>query len=273
MKRFFFIFSAFCVSSLVSCQHLGGLLSDEDAHEIGQVIWFNEASKREDLLVFWNKYEPFPSLGIGHNIWFPEGQEFEHKQMFPSLCDYLQEHDIELPQWLEQAKDTGAPWQTREEFYDDAVRRQELRNLLVTTMPLQTHFMVTNFKLEMPKILYEAKVKDCEKIVSNVYKLEASKLGLYALIDYLNFKGSGIKNKENGWGLLQVLSAMPEEVEEAKVNKAFAASAALILAKRIHNSGPEYNDIRWLDGWMNRIAGYADPGIFERVAAIEPQFG
>ena len=35
----------------------------------------NEAGQRRELLVHWNKNESFPSLGIGHNIWFLDGQE------------------------------------------------------------------------------------------------------------------------------------------------------------------------------------------------------
>ena len=60
------------------------------------------------------------------------------------------------------------------------------------------------------------------------------------LIDYLNFKGSGLDPKEqsNGqrWGLLQVLIDMPDSLTEDKVNQAFTISAIKILVALVQNS-------------------------------------
>ena len=119
-----------------------GALSALEIEKIGMQIWYNEAAGKEELLVFWNQNEEFPSLGIGHNIWLPVGQKAKFNQGFPILCDYLIQHGVRLPDWLYQAKKTGAPWQTRDHFYQDYARRHELRQLLVKTVALQTQFMI-----------------------------------------------------------------------------------------------------------------------------------
>src|SRR3990167_8705520 len=120
-------------------------LTSEEIHKIGMQIWQNEASGRKDLLVFWNKHEPFPSLGIGHCIWYPENYTGPYTQTFPDLCKYLQQYGITLPTWLDRAQDTGAPWKDREEFLKDRQKTEELRDLLASTVELQILFMMERF--------------------------------------------------------------------------------------------------------------------------------
>ncbi|MBX9724225.1 MAG: hypothetical protein K2X81_22645, partial [Candidatus Obscuribacterales bacterium] len=47
-------------------------LSEKEAAAVGQKIWRNECSGSIDGLTSWNAGEEFPSLGIGHFIWYTE---------------------------------------------------------------------------------------------------------------------------------------------------------------------------------------------------------
>lgn len=237
-------------------------LSKNDAKKIGMQVWKNEASQKEDLLVFWNKNEAFPSLGICHAIWLPAESNAPYTEQFPALCTYLQKNGVKLPHWLDQAKNTGAPWKSRLEFLNDTKKTSELKSLLTSTIELQTHFMLEQLYELWPQIIQEAPRRKRAAITKNFNLLQTSLLGLYALVDYLNFKGAGINPREecNGcrWGLLQVLSDMPDNLNEETVLKAFTVSAAKILLGRIENSAPLYTHLTSMPGWIKRVHTYSD---------------
>ena len=50
---------------------------------------------------------------------------------------------------------------------------------------------------------------DRDRLQANFYKVAQTRGGVYALIDYVNFKGEGVKKEERyrgqGWGLRDVL--------------------------------------------------------------------
>jgi len=75
----------------------------------------------------------------------------------------------------------------------------------------------------------------------------------------VNFKGEGTKDTERyrneGWGLLQVLENM-KEVRKSDAPKAFAESAAIVLARRVRNAPPRRHEERWLPGWKSRVRSY-----------------
>ena len=71
-------------------------VSDAEADRIGKKIWQNECSGTRDGLTSWNKGEDFPSLGIGHFIWYPENKRGPFKESFPALKDYLQSQGVKL---------------------------------------------------------------------------------------------------------------------------------------------------------------------------------
>jgi hypothetical protein len=266
---------ALIVTLLVSsvCQAFAfDALSTDDAKKIGTVIWNNEADKRVDLLVFWSPYAAFPEVGVGHYIWYPQGQTGAYTAQFPPLCAYMKARGVQLPAWLEDALAAGgAPWQSREEFLQDKVRTDELRQFLVSTVELQTQFMIKRLEDEWLSILLAAPDQKQEQLQDIFNLMRSSLLGTYALVDYLNFKGSGLNPKEERkgerWGLLQVLMDMPTGLTEDNVCKGFAASAASRLITLINNSGPEYKAINFIVGWMKRVSTYAKPKIFEIVMA------
>lgn len=215
--------------------------------EVGDRIWQNECNKSIEKLVFWNPNESFPSLGIGHFIWFEKNSQIPFEETFPKLIQFIKQRGISVPDWIEGP----CPWPAREAFISDqSAKLPQLRKLLVETIPLQAEFICLRFE-ETKKMLssQEAKIK----------KLESSSQGLYALVDYLHFKGSGLSEKERyngkGWGLLQVLEEMPQmgSIEDAPIQ--FAKAAAEILKQRVRNA-PLQNEERWLPGWLKRIESY-----------------
>jgi len=79
--------------------------------------------------------------------------------------------------------------------------------------------------------------------------------GMFAMIDYVNFKGEGLSPKERyngeGWGLAQVLGGMRTGTPHE-----FAGSAKRVLTNRVQNAPAERKESRWLAGWSNRCDGY-----------------
>ncbi len=230
-------------------------LSHEQAREIGQRIWHNEGAGRVENLTVWNKGEEFPSFGIGHFIWYPEGYDGPFVESFPALLRHL-EKTTTLPKWLAAAK--GAPWRTRAEFYAavDGAEMQSLRRLLHDTIPQQTAFIVARLEGALPKMLQSVPSQpQRQRIERQFYRVAAHPSGLYALIDYVNFKGEGTSPTERyngtGWGLLQVLEEMGDDGE---VMEEFIRAADFVLTRRVHNA--ERDESRWLPGWRNRLKTY-----------------
>ncbi len=87
------------------------------------------------------------------------------------------------------------------------------------------------------------------------YRIANSPNGLYALIDYVNFKGEGTSPKERynnlGWGLLQVLETMPGTGDAMSE---FVQAADFVLTRRVQNASRD--ESRWLPGWRNRLKTY-----------------
>lgn len=266
-----------CITNLIIVLFIGSYtlhaaLSPEDARKIGTVIWNNEADKRVDLLAFWGSYSSFPEIGIGHYIWYPQDQTGPYTQQFPPLCAYMQERGVELPCWVQEALMAGgAPWQSRDEFLQDKERVDELRQFLASTVELQTEFMIKRLEDEWFLILEAAPEEKKEHVHTQFKLMRSTLLGTYSLVDYLNFKGSGLNPREerkgHRWGLLQVLMDMPDDLTQENVTKAFAICAAGRLLRYISNSGPEYTSVKFLAGWVKRVSTYSRINIFDSVAS------
>lgn len=242
-------------------------LTSQELKKLGELIWANEALGRKDLLVYWNKtLETFPSCGIGHFIWYPQGIERPFTETFPLLCAYLKKHNVSLPDWLKKALPKGAPWQTRQEMLDDTQRTNELRDLLAATVELQTNFMVHILETQWPRMIKAAPKEERAKLIKNYTLLRSSALGTYALVDYCNFKGTGLNPQETcngkGWGLLQVLLDMPDDLTVETAPKAFTVSATKMLLLLIEDSAPDYRRVSFFPGWMKRVSSYANQKLF-----------
>jgi serine/threonine protein kinase len=234
-------------------------IAQRDAAEIGRKIWKNESSGKISGFTAWNKREQFASLGIGHFIWYPQGDEGPFTETFPNLLKFMQKHGVILPDWLQKTPD--CPWNTRQEFMESQQSEKmiSLRTLMKNTVPVQVQFMIRRLEFALPKILETLPTETQRKHVrEQFHRVTQTPKGIYALLDYVHFKGEGIspteRYQDQGWGLLQVLEQMLGN--SANATEDFVDAAEFVLKRRIQNSPPERNEIRWLQGWINRLNTY-----------------
>ena len=236
-------------------------VSEEEIQKIGQLIFINECGGKIENLLSWNEGEDFASLGIGHFLWYPKGKESLFQESFPLFLEFLKQNGVKLPRWIEDSQDLDSPWNTREEFIRNKdYKMTELRELLIETTDLQTVFIIERFKKSVPKLFESAPIELHDQIKTQLYRVAYSTMGMYALIDYVNFKGDGTRLTERykgvGWGLLQVLEEMHGTEADVSAVEDFATAAIKVLKRRASNSPPERNEKRWIPGWENRIKTY-----------------
>ena len=237
-------------------------LSDAQKTTIGRKIWHNECAGTVDGLTTWNVGEEFPSLGIGHFIWYPAGVRGRFNETWPQFVAFAKQRGLALPA---VALAASSPWSSKAEFQKafKGPQMTGLRTWLAAQVAVQTDFILARSRAALPKMLAAAAAGERARIEANYRKLGATPNGTYALIDYVNFKGDGSLATERyqgvGWGLLQVLAGMREVPAGQAAAAEFAASAKRVLARRIANSPPERGEKRWLDGWCNRCDTYARP--------------
>lgn len=233
-------------------------LSESNLQWLGEKIYANECAARFECLTSWNEGEDFPSLGIGHFIWFPENQSAPFEQTFPDLIQFYTSRNIEVPTWIITQ---GAPWQSREEFYEDfdSERMNELRNFLAATKSTQVDFIVKRLNESLEEIIEAFPSSQQEIIRQKLTTLANSHLphGSYALIDYVHFKGTGLTAVERynnqGWGLKQVMEVM---LESPSTLYSFVQAAKLTLSQRVENAPSARNEQRWIAGWHRRVDTY-----------------
>jgi len=223
-----------------------------------KAVYFNECSGKPANLATWRSDEDFPSLGIGHFIWYPPEKKGPYQESFPTLLVFLKENGVVVPAWLEQ----GPPWRDREEFQKDlqSERMVSLRAFLEQTRALQVLFIIKRMDKVLPKML-EATLKEKKPLIEQKYRLVAEAPGgRVAMIDYVNFKGEGTSLTERlqgqGWGLLQVLEAMKIPEDAAKVLPAFVHAAEQVLEKRVAIVLTQKDESRALKGWKTRVRSY-----------------
>lgn len=239
-------------------------LTREEKDRIGKRIWRNESGGTVDGLTAWNKGEEFPSLGIGHFIWMPKGVKTPFGDSFPEAMEFLRANGKTPPAWIQ--KDTPAPWNSRDEFYRKFNTKQmtELRTFLSETVPEQTDFIIDRLEKALPKILAATPDADKQKVQERFYKvLNSGPAGVFALADYVNFKGEGgadpVQYNNQGWGMRHVLQNMKDLANPVKD---FSVSAREMLERRVKNAPPERHEERWLKGWTKRVEDYVnDPPI------------
>lgn len=231
-------------------------LQPETAMEIGVRVWQNECAATLEGLISWNKGEEFASLGIGHFIWYP-AKRGPYNETFPSLIAFLISKNVDMPLWIEEAR--YCPWKTREEFLraKSSKKMGELKALLKNTISLQAEFLAERLKQALPHLEQAAPKEKKEAVLANYRRIAEKPTGLYALLDYVNFKGDGTNPQERyasaGWGLLQVLENMATEKEPIEE---FIRSAKEILLKRVKNAPSGRNEQQYLAGWFNRLDTY-----------------
>lgn len=227
--------------------------------QIAKKIWFNECSGKKEGLVSWNEGEEFASLGIGHFIWYPKDKKKLFLESFPDLLAFLEQHGYTLPRWLTDAKHTGCPWKNRQQLLNDAntMRTKQLQTMLEKTVVLQTQFILKRVER------FEQQLKEEPRYAyarTQLKRLLTTPEGVYAIIDYLNFKGEGFNTHEayhgHGWGLLHVLKQMKGKGSGLFALKEFCTQAKRLLKRRTELAPPHRKEERWILGWYNRIDGY-----------------
>ncbi len=235
-------------------------LSSAQKAAIGRKIWQNESGGTLDGLTAWNGGEEFPSLGIGHFIWYPAGFNGRFEESWPAFISFAERNGANPPAI---AKRRFSPWRTRSEFQAkfNSPEMTALRNWLSSTVTLQTEFIMVRSRSALPKMLAAAPASERAKIQENYRKVSTTSQGTYALIDYVNFKGEGTSATEKyngqGWGLLQVLGGMNNVSSGPAAATEFAASAKRALSRRVANSPPARGEKKFLPGWHNRCDTYA----------------
>ncbi|BCX46370.1 conserved hypothetical protein [Haloferula helveola] len=235
-------------------------LSAAQKNAIGKKIWQNECGGTVDGLTTWNAGEEFPSLGIGHFIWYPAGFNGRWTESWPQFVAYARKHGVQVPEIGTRA---DAPWSTKAQFQAqfNGAEMSGLRRWLASNVTLQTDFIIARSQAALPKILAAAPAADRARIKANYEKVATTTNGTYALIDYVNFKGDGTNTTERyngqGWGLLQVLQGMKNVPSGQAAAAEFAASSKRALDRRIANSPPARGESRWRAGWHNRCDTYA----------------
>jgi len=266
MIRILSVFTIFFISSPLYAADVLNIPKAEQVRIAG-LIFKNECNRKFECLVSWNDGEEFPSLGIGHFIWFPKNSQVPFQESFPDLMRWYQQQGVIVPERLLNILQPNqpSPWQNKAEFLESKNRAQiqQLRTFLANTKETQASFIMQRLANALPKML-EVGQSDAEKqkIEQQFHRVAASPNGWYALIDYVNFKGEGIKETERyqgkGWGLAQVLLHMQGNEAEDKVIQSFVGSAAYILERRVKLSPPERNEQRWLKGWKKRLYTYIE---------------
>lgn len=252
--------SAAAPATPISLPHL----SSSEKQKIGREIWKNESGGKLTGLTHWNLGEEFPSMGIGHFIWYPKGFNGRWTESFPLFIRYAQKQGSRgIPNWV--IASPHCPWPNRAAFHQDfdAAELTNLRTYLANNITLQTDFIIATSQQALPKIMAAAPAKQRNRIASNYHKVSTTSNGTYALIDYVNFKGDGTNPTERynqqGWGLMWVLTEMKDTIGGQAAAKEFAEAAKRCLDRRISNAPPARGESRWKQGWHNRCDSYAGP--------------
>jgi hypothetical protein len=267
----YFTFIAFL--ALASCSPFSSISSAESPQNapsltitqkaaIGKKIWQNECAGSVDGLTTWNHGEEFPSLGIGHFIWYTAKHKGPFTESWPQFMSYCKQRQITPPA---VGLLPHCPWESPAAFKKEfrSASMSQLRQWLAANVTLQTDFIIARSRAALPKILSSAPASDRSRISANYSKVASTPHGQYALIDYVNFKGDGLSPAERyngkGWGLLQVLGGMSDVASGQAAAKEFSESAKRALQRRISNSPTARGEARWGPGWLNRCDTYARP--------------
>jgi hypothetical protein len=233
-------------------------ISFEQAQSLSNRIWKNECAGKIEGLTTWNEGEDFASLGIGHFLWYPSQRKQVFGETFPDVLLFIQSCGVPLPKWIEIEK--GCPWRNKKHFQQhiDSPKMIELREFLYETRALQAIYIAKRLEEALPKLTAKLELTEKRRVEKHFNALAQTSKGMYALIDYLNFKGEGLnpseRYKERGWGLLQVLQRIPEN--SIRPLDDFVKAAKELLVERVANAPTGKNEKRWLPGWNARLNTY-----------------
>ena len=217
----------------------------------------SETGGKRENLAFWSSSESFPSLGIAHFTW-----ENEFSQ-FPELLGYMVKRGVQLPPKLKKAyydNKKQRPWKTRAEFYNDKKGREEIMRFMESSKDIQARFVI-DYTMKHTKTLQSfSKSQLKNKVDGYLRTLRSSARGIYALADYINFKGAGrTESNDKPWGVRHVLEEMRPGLigkQKAAINE-FTEAAIRVLRRRVESGiVPEDKTKNRLPGFINRVNKY-----------------
>ncbi len=263
--KWFFIVLLTLVATPVYGEVVWPDLTQNELLWVSERIYQNECSGKPKYLTHWNEGEEFPSFGIGHFIWYPQGREGPYTESFLAFTRYAAHRKVRLPEMLDGDPVPGCPWPDRATYLADrnSAEALALRAFLVDTIPLQTRFLLIRLERALPRMLKVTPLHRQSAVEQKFYRVARTARGRYALVDYVNFKGEGISPTEqidgNGWGLLQVLADMDPQKTLISAEKEFAAAAERVLTRRAYADPRPHVRRQWLSGWARRVRTYAEP--------------
>ena len=77
-------------------------ISDSELKAIGYRIYLNECSGKTENLTYWNSKEPFPSMGMGHFIWYATNYDSPLGDSFSKMLFFYEQNGIKLPSWIKK---------------------------------------------------------------------------------------------------------------------------------------------------------------------------
>ncbi len=244
-------------------QNMTGTITVDHIKALAARLWHNECGGKYENLTFWNAKEEFPSMGIGHFIWFPQhvSLSFTH-QRFPLLLQFLEKkYKKKIDDVLRFDKEI-CPWDKREAFYEDfhKERMETLRAFLKDTIDLQLCFIVKEFSYAVRQKGKGLAGDDHEQFCTQFQRLMQLPTGLSIVMDYTSFKGIGGPQEEYGnygWGLSDVLQEMEGSDADTAIQD-FVQAAELVLKRRIENAPQERQEEKFWPGWKKRLATYLE---------------
>lgn len=243
-------------------------LEKADFEQIAKRIFTNETGGEFRYLTYWGEGEDFPSFGIGHFIWFPADVDAPFDESFPAMLEFVASHvedGPDLPEWIASLNPLDAPWPDKQTFDANltSAELREFREWLSATSSIQARFIAQSFVQRWNARTLSS--TDKAEFTTLLKVLMRSSEGLFAVLDYYNFKGLGENPRERyegaGWGLTQVLSDIVEsgcaDLDKTSVLDCFSDAAAQRLRQRVLLSPPSRHEERWLEGWLQRVGAYA----------------
>ncbi|OIO07687.1 MAG: hypothetical protein AUJ52_09710 [Elusimicrobia bacterium CG1_02_63_36] len=240
--------------------------------EIIKLIWQREGGGTVRGLAQWNDGETFASIGAAHYLWYPDyelcgGTKPGFEESLPALIEWMiSERRVdpsELPTAL-GADGTGrirpAPWCTRRMFLsrDASPELAELRAFFSRrdVLVAQADFQIRRLSASLDSLVRHDPVR-AGVIQRSIDAVAASERGVVAMLDYVGFKGEGLKATERtpngfGWGLFQVLLEMERYGGLDGLDR-FKSSAKFVLERR---AGDDPSVARFLRGWLKRVDEY-----------------
>jgi hypothetical protein len=221
-------------------------------------------------LILWSEGEEFALVGHLHLIWYPKNKKDIFDEGMPLFFKYLTAQNQKIPPWLQRYD--SFPWADRNSFLKakegNSILFRRLNEWVSGVGDLQVGYVVSKMKDFLIKGLCEIHDEYSKSLFitsfGNVYLASNGLVdadGAYALIDYINFKGTGLSSTERyngeGWGLFQVLQKMKSESKEMMGLKAFVEAAKKVLARRIENAQTVGKYEKKLqNGWNKRLESY-----------------